>query len=393
MSLGAPDMRPSSGVAASTCSVLTIAFSLGGCGSSGTSLGTSSSDLTGSGAVAWTSVGYGINEATVGSGPNVLVVYGGYTATDADSEALSLQYVSAELGALGVGHVYAVRGPEDAEYAAREIGNSHLAAQLQAMVGSTGFVAIVAHSSGAFVADELFTEASAQVLSKIVYFDLDGGSWALTSALVGEMRGVYFCNARDPAAGDSANYSSIVSLHADFPASHYFTVDATGSGCNDGAVWCLHDTLITTRPHNHATYDLNDDYTDFTGAGRHVVTSQMQQAIAEGVLAASPAPVDAGTPPSGHDSGSDAGTGAPTTSCTLAGQTFATNTCTETLQCDDGAWVSRTSDPADCATGVEPSGACVTDDGAVVPQNTCTSTLQCDDGVWVDRESDPAACL
>jgi hypothetical protein len=382
-------MRPSSGVVASLGAVLPLAFALGGCGSSGATLGTSRSDLTGGDSVTWTNIGYGINGTTVGSGPNVLVVYGGYTATDADSEALSLQYLSAQLGALGVGQVYAVRGPEDAEYAAREIGNSHLAAQLEATVGSTGFVAIVAHSSGAFVADELFTEASAQVLSKIVYFDLDGGSWALNDTLVGEMRGVYFCNAHDAAAGDSANYSAIVSLHADFPASHYFTVDATGSGCNDGAVWCLHDTLITTRPHNPATYDLDDDYTDFTGTGRHVVTSQMQQAIADGVLVASPAPVDAGTPPPGND----AGTGAPTTSCALAGQSFAANTCTETLQCDDGAWVARTSDPADCATAVEPNGACITDEGAVVPENTCTSTLQCDDGVWVDRQSDPAACL
>jgi hypothetical protein len=372
-------MRCPAGVVASLGSILTIAFSLGGCGSPGAAaVATSGSDLTASGAVTWTSVGYGIHGATIGSGPNVLVVYGGYTATDADSEALSLQYVSAELGALGVGQVYAVRGPEDAEYAAREIGNSHLAAQLEATVASTGFVAIVAHSSGAFVADELFTEASAQVLSKIVYFDLDGGSWALNDTLVGEMRGVYFCNARDPAAGESANYSAIVSLHTDFPASHYFTVDATGSGCNDGAVWCLHDTLITTRPHDPATYDLDDDYTDFTGTGRHVVTAQMQQAIADGVLAGSPTSADAG---------------APTTSCVLAGQSYAANTCTETLQCDDGAWVSRTSDAADCDTGVEPDGACITDQGAVVPENTCTTTLQCDDGVWVDRAGDPAACL
>jgi hypothetical protein len=381
-------MRLSSAVMSSLGPVLTVAF-LCGCGPSVAPVGTSSNDLTSPGAVTWTNIGYGINGTTVGTGPNVLVVYGGYTATDADSEALSLQYVSAQMGALGVGQVYAVRGPEDAEYSEREIGNSYLAAQLATMVGSTGFVAIVAHSSGAFVADELFTEASAPVLEKIVYFDLDGGSWALNDTLVGEMKGVYFCNADDPVAGESANYSAIVSLHADFPASHYFTVDSAGSGCDVGAVWCLHDTLITTRPHNPTTYDLDDDYTDFSGPGRHVVTAQMQQAIADGVLPGGTTPVDAGAPPPSDD----AGGGAPTTSCTLAGQSYAMNTCTETLQCDDGAWVSRTSDPADCATSVEPSGACITDDGSVVPENTCTSTLQCDDGVWVDRTGDPAACL
>jgi hypothetical protein len=116
-----------------------------------------------------------------------------------------------------------------------------------------------------------------------------------------------------------------------------------------------------------------------------------------------PAP-DAGTGsgdsgPGSEDSGPDAGddgaseNDAPTGSCDLAGQGFGPNTCTETQQCDDGAWVARSGDPADCATGVEPNGACVTDSGSVVPENTCTSSLQCDNGVWVDRTSDPAACL
>jgi hypothetical protein len=386
-------MTRSRGAAAALLSAWAVVSASSGCGSSAPPVGTSTNELTGPGAVTWTNVGYGINGTTVGGGPNVLVVYGGYTATDADSEALSLQYVSAELGALGVGHVYAVRGPEDAEYAAREIGNSLLAAQLATQVGQAGFVAIVAHSSGAFVADELFTEASAPVLAKIVYFDLDGGSWALNDTLVGEMAGVYFCNADDPVAGESANYSAIVSLHADFPASHYFTVDSSGSGCDVGAVWCLHDTLITTRPHNPTTYDLDDDYTDFTGAGRHVVIAQIQQAVADGVLAGSATPVDAGTGGSGEAGSGGPDSGSSSGDCELAGQSYGPNTCTETLQCSAGSWVARASDPSDCSAGVEPGGACITDSGSVVPENTCTSTLQCDGGVWVDRASDPAACL
>jgi hypothetical protein len=80
-------------------------------------------------------------------------------------------------------------------------------------------------------------------------------------------------------------------------------------------------------------------------------------------------------------------------SCDLAGRSYAQNACTETKQCDQGAWVVRTSDPSACLTGIEANRACVTDTGAIVPQNTCTSTLQCDDGVWVARSSDPSACL
>jgi muramidase (phage lysozyme) len=80
------------------------------------------------------------------------------------------------------------------------------------------------------------------------------------------------------------------------------------------------------------------------------------------------------------------------TSCKLAGHTYAQSSCTETLQCQNGRWVSRSSDPSSCNKGIEPSGECITDTGAVVAQNTCTSTLQCDDGVWVARSSDPASC-
>jgi hypothetical protein len=170
------------------------------------------------------------------------------------------------------------------------------------------------------VAGRLFTEASDDILAKIVYFALDGGTWALTDALIAKMKAVSFVYAKDSVAGESANASSMMSLHAEFSASHLFKVDADGSGCDVGAVWCLHDTLITTRPHDPAMYDLDDDYTDFTGTGRHVVTSYVDQAVQAGVLAAS---ADAGS-----EGSSDAGYG----SCTVAasGQSGA---CIDTAAC------------------------------------------------------------
>jgi hypothetical protein len=231
----------------------------------------------------WSSVSFGVTTMNTGGGDDIVIAYGGYTATDQDSQAWVTQMTSVRLAQLGVGHLYAVRGPEDPDYAAREIGNSELAAKLATQATAASHVVVVAHSSGGFVADELFTFADATVLGKIAYFDLDGGSWALTDALVGSMRGVYFCNAHDAVAGDSENTSSDESLHAEFPASHFFTVDADSSGCNVGAGWCLHDTLITSRPHDPATYDLAFDYTDFTG-GRQVVSSYFDQAVSDGVL-------------------------------------------------------------------------------------------------------------
>jgi hypothetical protein len=78
--------------------------------------------------------------------------------------------------------------------------------------------------------------------------------------------------------------------------------------------------------------------------------------------------------------------------CSLGGHAYDENTCTETLQCNDGNWVARSADPWSCLPGIEPGGACLTDSGALASMNTCTSTLQCDNGVWVDRNTDPTAC-
>jgi hypothetical protein len=54
-------------------------------------------------------------------------------------------------------------------------------------------------------------------------------------------------------------------------------VNADESRCSRthaGGLWCLHDTLITTWPHNPVSYDLRRDYTDFTD-GRQLVTSYL----------------------------------------------------------------------------------------------------------------------
>jgi hypothetical protein len=229
-------------------------------------------------------VSYGVYTTTFGPGPNIVILYGGYSATEYDSQSLALELTSVRLAALGVGTVYAVQGPEDPDYNAREIGNSELAAAVLPEAAAAKYVIVIAHSSGGFVADEFFTFADPTVIAKIAYFNLDGGSWALTNALVDSMLGVYFCGAYDPAVGYSENYSSDQSLAAEFTESHLFTVDASGSGCDPGAGWCMHDTLITNHPHNPATYDLDDDYTDFSTDDRHVTDSYIDQAVSDGVL-------------------------------------------------------------------------------------------------------------
>jgi hypothetical protein len=309
-----------------------------GCGSAAPTTYSSSSAALSSAAPAWTTVGFGVGGTSVGPGKNVLVVYGGYTATDADSRALALALNGAtSFRGLDIGSIYASRGPDTAGYTNREIGNSEVARALEPQTAAADFILVIAHSSGAFVADELFTEASDDILAKIVYFALDGGTWALTDALIAKMKAVSFVYAKDSAAGESANASSMMSEHSEFAASHLFKVDSDGSGCNVGAVWCLHDTLVTTRPHDPSTYDLDDDYTSFTGTGRHVVTSYVDQGVAAGLLVpSSPTPPppseDAGADAQpGEDAGSGGGPDAGYGSCTTA--TGQSGACIDTAAC------------------------------------------------------------
>lgn len=264
--------------------IATITLVLAACASPGAD-GTDETEDGLTGPDGWTAIGAGIGGSTAGTGKDILIAYGGYSARDQDSRAWAMALAhSPSFASLDIGPVYAARGPRDASYAGREIANTKLVAALEHQVASARFIVVAAHSSGAFVADELFTEATPDVLSKIVYFALDGGTHSLDNSLISRMKAVYFVNAKDSAKGESHNASAMRALHSDFHASHLFTVDANGSGCSSGATWCLHDTLITTRPHNPNMFDLADDYQQFGGA-RKVVTSYVDQAITDLVLA------------------------------------------------------------------------------------------------------------
>jgi hypothetical protein len=48
-------------------------------------------------------------------------------------------------------------------------------------------------------------------------------------------------------------------------AGGYWQDDATDSMCHEGAQWCVHDTLITTRPHAGAGASAQLDYSEFAG--------------------------------------------------------------------------------------------------------------------------------
>jgi len=216
----------------------------------------------------WTLVGTGVAYEQVNTGKAIVIAYGGYTARLTDSASWATELVDAKLGAEDVGNIFAVRGPADADYSGREIANSKLRHLLATLDDATP-IYVVAHSSGSYVAHELFEQldnaGDTATLARIEYHDLDGGGTGLTSSIIGELGSVQFVYAHDPVAGYSHNASFEKQLAADYaPKSTAFEVSVDSTGCNTGATWCLHDVLVTHRPHDPTTYDLALDYTDFT---------------------------------------------------------------------------------------------------------------------------------
>ncbi len=220
--------------------------------------------------IPWTAVGRGVAYQRVSAGNAILIAYGGYSAHLSYSAGWASELIDAKLGALGVGQVYAVQGPQDPGYDARELANTKLRAHLATIDDGTSPIYVVAHSSGSYVAHELLAQlhavANAGVLGRIGYANLDGGGTGLTSYIVEGLRAMTFVYADDPelASGFSENHSTAVALGAAYAAAATtFEVVVPSTGCNNGAGWCLHDVLVTHRPHDRATYDLADDYTDF----------------------------------------------------------------------------------------------------------------------------------
>jgi hypothetical protein len=229
--------------------------------------------------LAWTSIGNGVVYQRVNSGDGIAIAYGGYTARLVHSTSWATELVDEKLGAAGVGHIYAIKGPAQASYAAREIGNSKLRAHL-ATLGGDAPIYVVAHSSGSFVAHELLqqlhTTSNTATLSRIAYANLDGGGSGLSQSIAAELGQLAFVYAKDPtlARGLSQNSSTAIAL-GDAYAPHATTYQVTvpNTGCVSGAGWCLHDVVITQRPHDPTMFDVARDYSDFEG--RPVTTAYL----------------------------------------------------------------------------------------------------------------------
>jgi len=222
-------------------------------------------------ALPWLEVGVGVAFKDSGNprGDDVFIGYAGYGVDDAGARTWVTALYQAALRERGVRFVYAVRGPATVQYTDKEIQNSLLIATMLPALAPGARVTIAAHSSGAWVACELLGQLVEGGLDpdgasdgRIAYFDLDGLYGCLDATVVAHLRALHFVYA--VSGGDTSLNASDMQAGAAMYGVEPLAYDAAGSGCQPGASFCLHVSLVNTRPHDPSTGS-PADYADFDG--------------------------------------------------------------------------------------------------------------------------------
>ena len=193
-------------------------------------------------------------------GPHAAVLLAGWAIRSPAARAWAEALDDARLRALGVSTIYAVDGPAQVDFRAREIDVDGLLRALDASTRAGGRALVVAHSSGAHVAATMFHRAFARgaapgLRGRVVYVDLDGDAGIrgdperdLHAASVAGLRRVLFVATSVPGRRlDGFSRAAMVAGARSFPErSALWTYDATASGCRVDA--CAHLALVDTRP-------------------------------------------------------------------------------------------------------------------------------------------------
>lgn len=233
----------------------------------------------------WIKLGDGVQYASTDnySGNNIFIGFGGWNTKQELVNNWCYELYKAKLKEIGVQNIFSVKGPDKPCYDDREIDLNVLAEYVKNMIKASFAVdkiIIAAHSSGSFVAHDLLEilygnngiATDSIYLNKIYYFNLDGGIGGskcgveLKPEVVNRLAKVYAVVAYDPLADlYSQNIEAMKKLTELFKdKSELLTLDVTGSGCF--APWCMHETVITKKPHNPEKFDLEKDYGLFDDA-------------------------------------------------------------------------------------------------------------------------------
>ncbi|MFO0613578.1 MAG: hypothetical protein U0414_13355 [Polyangiaceae bacterium] len=193
------------------------------------------------------------------AGDVAFVGLAGWKITLAPTETWIDALDRAALASKRVRWLYAIQGPKDVYYKDKELDLARLAEAIAANRPST--VILAAHSSGAFVAHALLELIPAG--PRVVYFNLDGGERFLSPKARARADEIVFVAATDPAIHTSTPHKAEMKKAAAKFHGEFLDIEAPESGCRKGATWCMHMTLITTRPHDPKKAGGEIDYTDF----------------------------------------------------------------------------------------------------------------------------------
>lgn len=239
-------------------------------------------------------------------GKNVLITMGGMGAKLKWVEKWTEELYKSKLNEFNIGLIIVVKGPVEEYYDSREIDIKEMTKRFVAAYKEYDLneTFLIVHSSGVFPAHQMFDylylggddpvtkkmnirrleilDPKGITKNKINYIMLDGETgfprgYKLVDGMVDNLKQIYSFYAVDAQTGTESgmaheakkvkeNFSKKTILHK---------YNAENSGCLPGAKWCVHETLITTRPHNPAKYDLKNDYQIFDST-RKVVTGYME---------------------------------------------------------------------------------------------------------------------
>ncbi len=238
-------------------------------------------------------------------GKNVLITMGGMGAKLIWVQKWTEELYKSKLNEFNIGLIIVVKGPVEEYYDSREIDIKEMTKRFVAFYKKYGLneTFLIVHSSGVFPAHQMFDylylggedpmikkmnirkleilDPEGITKNKINYIMLDGElgipkGYPLVEGMVKNLKKVYSFYSIDAQTGTESGMAEEAKKVKDtFTAKTILHKHiAENSGCNPGAKWCVHETLITTRPHNPAGYDLEKDYQIFDST-RKVVTGYM----------------------------------------------------------------------------------------------------------------------
>lgn len=225
--------------------------------------------------------GVGVRDLAEPRGEALFIGLAGWRITDASTRAWVDALTNARLHPLGVGRVYAVRGPAAVDNRSHDLAVSDLIDDVLAhTTPSTRTVLIAAHSSGQLVATEIFhrlfvtrADHGDALRDRILFVSLDGDADVpddptrrLAPETVGPLRRAWFVTAIDARRGIAALSNATMRMQQQRyrDRSTFLEFDASDAGCT--TTMCVHLSLI----HRHPLPRGNASYASFGDEGPNV---------------------------------------------------------------------------------------------------------------------------